>query len=99
MRVVCFLQVVCGSVFSDVPMLIAIVVDYLLPSPPHPQPAYPTNHPGGPFMEAMHLKKYSSVRVQTRKNPNQTIENGSQWSGSGFDDFVEPNHGSVLGSH
>ncbi|KAG1761465.1 hypothetical protein EDD22DRAFT_847768 [Suillus occidentalis] len=75
------------------------LLDYPLPNPPHPQPAYPTHHPGGPFMEVMHLKqKYSSVHVRTRKKPNRTIENHSQWSGSGFNDFVEPNHGSVLGS-
>ncbi|KAG2158741.1 uncharacterized protein EDB93DRAFT_1100369 [Suillus bovinus] len=37
--------------------------------------------------------------VWTRKKPNQTTENSSLWSGSGFEDFAEPDHGPVLGSH
>ena len=40
-----------------------------------------------------------SVRVRTKKEPNLTAENRLLRSSSGFDDFLEPDHGSVLSSH
>ncbi|KAG2744325.1 hypothetical protein P692DRAFT_201794003 [Suillus brevipes Sb2] len=79
----------------------------VLSSCPHTPPIILVAHSGGhtqpnvvdvPSHRLKSAKIYGSVPVQTRKKPNRTIENGSQWSGSRFDDFVELNHGSVLGS-